>query len=39
MYSKYLGAALLFLRRDVTQSTVRFLKIDAIIYVEENVSV
>jgi len=39
MYSKYLDAALLLLLSDVTQSAVRFLKTDAVIYMEENVSV
>jgi hypothetical protein len=39
MYSKYLDAALLLLLRDITQSAVRFLKTDAVIYTEENLSV
>jgi hypothetical protein len=39
MDSKCLDAALLLLLIDVTQSVVRFLRTDAIIYVEENVFV
>jgi len=39
MYSKYLDAALLLLLRDVTQSTVHFLKTDSVIYMAKNVSV